>query len=126
MKKSRFFTNISLYLRNDRLYGHSCNVQVGQEIMRFLPRDICIAWSLLTSSGAVRLSVCLFVTLVYCIVTAKINRQTFSTLVAPYERHRGTPTGSSPTGALNEEWHQECRDFLPISRYISETMKIWT
>ena len=60
MKKSRFFTNISLYLRNDRLYGHSYNVEVGQEIMRFLPRDIYIAWSLLTSSGA-RPSVCLSV-----------------------------------------------------------------
>ena len=97
--------------------------------MRFLPRDICIAWSLLTSSGACP-SVCLSVRhvgpLVYCIVTAKINNQTFSTLVAPYERHRGIPTGSSPTGALNKEWHQECRDFLPLSRYISETMKIWT
>ena len=41
-------------------YMGSYNVQVRQEIMRFLLRDICIAWSLLTSSGArpsVRLSV---------------------------------------------------------------------
>jgi len=51
---------IQTHLRNDRLYGHSYNVQVGQEIMRFLPRDICVAWSLLTSSGA-RPSVCLSV-----------------------------------------------------------------
>jgi len=59
-EKNRDFSPISRCLRNDRLYGHNYNVQVGQEIMRFLPRDICIAWSLLTSSGArpsVRLSV---------------------------------------------------------------------
>ena len=77
----------------------------------------------------VRLSVCLSVTRWHCIKTAERNVMTSSPHDSPFilvlciPRSSRNFDGVTPCGGAKYRWSIKLRDFLPISRYISQTIQ---